>query len=209
MSHLALLGDSIFDNAAYVADGPAVIDQVNRRIPEGWRASLLAVDGDTTLDVPQQLTAMPLDVTHMVLSVGGNDALGCMLRLEAKATSVKQGLVVLTQIKMEFEANYQRLISRLVALNRPLMVCTVYDQVPGLVAELQTALGMFNDVILREAVRWALPVLDLRMICTEPEDYSYISPIEPSAKGGEKLAEKLMAAMVEHDFSRPTCRVYR
>jgi len=209
MSHLALLGDSIFDNAAYVADGPAVIDQVNRRTPDGWRASLLAVDGDTTLDVPQQLTGMPLDVTHLVLSVGGNDALGCMLRLEAKATSVKQGLVVLTQIKMEFEANYQRLISSMVALNRPLMVCTVYDQVPGLVAELQTALGMFNDVILREAVRWALPVLDLRMICTEPEDYSYISPIEPSAKGGEKLVVKLMAAMVEHDFSRPTCRVYR
>jgi len=209
MSHLALLGDSIFDNAAYVADGPAVIDQVNRRTPDGWRASLLAVDGDTTLDVPQQLKGMPLDVTHLVLSVGGNDALGCMLRLEAKATSVKQGLVVLTQIKMEFEANYQRLISSMVALNRPLMVCTVYDQVPGLVAELQTALGMFNDVILREAVRWALPVLDLRMICTEPEDYSYISPIEPSAKGGEKLVVKLMAAMVEHDFSRPTCRVYR
>jgi len=208
MSHLALLGDSIFDNAAYVADGPAVIDQVNRRIPDGWRASLLAVDGDTTLDVPQQLTGMPLDVTHLVLSVGGNDALGCMPRLEAKATSVKQGLVVLTQIKMEFEANYQRLISRLVALNRPLMVCTVYDQVPGLVAELQTALGMFNDVILREAVRRGLPVLDLRMICTEPDDYSDISPVEPSAKGGEKLTSKLIAAVLKHDFSEGECRVY-
>jgi len=28
MTHLVLLGDSIFDNAAYVAGAPAVIDQV-------------------------------------------------------------------------------------------------------------------------------------------------------------------------------------
>ena len=94
-------------------------------------------------------------------------------------------------------------------LSKPLLVCTIYDQVPGLPAELGTALGLFNDVILREAVRRALPVLDLRRICTQADDYSEISPIEPSSKGGEKLASKLVAAVLEHDFSRPTCVIYR
>lgn len=36
MNHLALLGDSIFDNAAYVAGAPTVIDQVNAKLPPGW-----------------------------------------------------------------------------------------------------------------------------------------------------------------------------
>jgi hypothetical protein len=33
MKHLVLLGDSIFDNAAYDAGGPAVIDQVQAKLP--------------------------------------------------------------------------------------------------------------------------------------------------------------------------------
>ena len=40
MSHVVLLGDSIFDNAAYVPDRPPVIDQVRRRIAAG-------LEGDT------------------------------------------------------------------------------------------------------------------------------------------------------------------
>ena len=36
MPHLTLLGDSIFDNAAYVAGSPAVIDQVRMNLPAGW-----------------------------------------------------------------------------------------------------------------------------------------------------------------------------
>lgn len=76
MKHLALLGDSIFDNAAYVAGGPAVIDQVRGKLSAGWRASLLAVDGNVAGDVFAQIQRLPGDVTHMALSVGGNDALG-------------------------------------------------------------------------------------------------------------------------------------
>lgn len=209
MNHMALMGDSIFDNAAYVANGPAVVEQVKLKLPEGWKATLLAVDGDTSVDVPEQLKRLPPDVTHFVLSVGGNDALGCIPRLEAATSSVRQGLMVLTQIKAEFESNYQGLLSKLMSLNKPLMVCSIYDHVPGLPPELRTALGLFNDVILREAVQRTLAVLDLRMVCTEPDDYSAISPIEPSSKGGEKLASQLVAAMLAHDFLSPTCRVYR
>ena len=98
MPHLILLGDSIFDNAAYTAGGPAVIDQVRQNLPAGWQASLVAVDGDTTTDVPQQLRRLSSDATHLVLSVGGNDALNVLPQLEAPAISVKQGLVTLTRI---------------------------------------------------------------------------------------------------------------
>lgn len=61
---------------------------------------------------------------------------------------------------------------------------------------LHVALSIFNDVIIREAVRLGLLVIDLRLICSEAEDYSKVSPIEPSAKGGEKIA-KAIASLVE------------
>ena len=208
MKHLVLLGDSIFDNAAYVAGGPPVIDQFRQRIPSNWKASLLAVDGDTSAMVSQQVTRMPPDATHLVLSVGGNDALGCIASLETSASTVKQGLAFLGRMKADFEVSYRTLISTLLILNMPLMVCTVYDHVPGLPTELKAALSLFNDVILREAIQQGMPVLDLRMICTEPSDYSALSPIEPSSSGGAKVVDRMVTAMMQHDIAKRECRVY-
>ena len=45
---------------------------------------------------------------------------------------------------------------------------------------------MFNDVILRVAFEHHLPVIDLRLVCNEPADYA--NPIEPSGRGGRKIA---------------------
>src|SRR5947207_13405696 len=49
--HVVLLGDSIFDNKRYVDKGPAVIDQLREALPEGWKATLLAIDGSIAADV--------------------------------------------------------------------------------------------------------------------------------------------------------------
>ena len=75
VSHVTLLGDSIFDNSRYVPGGSPVVDQLHR-LPRGWRATLLAVDGAVAADVPSQLARLPADATHLVVSAGGNDALG-------------------------------------------------------------------------------------------------------------------------------------
>ncbi|RLM52801.1 SGNH/GDSL hydrolase family protein, partial [Halobellus sp. Atlit-31R] len=63
-----------------------------------------------------------------------------------------------------------------------------YDAVPGLAPGLRAALAPFNDVILREAVLRHLPVLDLRLVCAQASDFASVSPIEPSAQGGGKIA---------------------
>ncbi len=75
MGHVVLLGDSIFDNAAYVAGGLDVRTQLQERLLHEWRVTLLAVDGDRTQDVIAQLQRLPHDASHLVVSVGGNDAL--------------------------------------------------------------------------------------------------------------------------------------
>lgn len=99
-------------------------------------------------------------------------------------------------------------MSELLALNKPLMVCTIYDSVPGLVDQLKVALALFNDVIILNAVSNGVPILDLRMICTLPGDYSTKSPIEPSSHGGNKIATRMVSAMLSHDFSSPRCHIY-
>jgi hypothetical protein len=38
-----------------------------------------------------------------------------------------------------------------------------------------------------------LPVIDLRLVCTEPADYA--NPIEPSSRGGEKIARAIIGAL--------------
>jgi hypothetical protein len=208
MNHLVLLGDSIFDNRKYVEGDPAVIDQVNENLSASWMASLLAVDGDTASMAFDRLAKIPESATHMVISVGGNDALNCLPSLEGAATSLKQGLGWLCKIQTEFRASYKALIDALLSRGKALMVCTIYDNVPGMPKELATALGLFNDVILSEAIRNGLPVLDLRLICTEPGDYSVVSPIEPSSLGGAKIAQKMVRVIGHHDFSVRRCVVY-
>ena len=39
MPHVVLIGDSIFDNAAYTRGGPDVVSQVRGLLPRGWEAT--------------------------------------------------------------------------------------------------------------------------------------------------------------------------
>lgn len=189
--HIALLGDSIFDNRAYVKDGFSVIEHLWRSSSQADQATLLARDGDVTENVAEQLSRLPNDVTHLALSVGGNDALGAIPLMSMPAQSVMHALSQLTTVQRAFHQNYRNLARQLQALGKPLAICTVYESVPGLTEELRTALSLFNDVITREALAAGATVIDLRRICIDATDYSSVSPIEPSERGGKKIADAL------------------
>ena len=204
MSHVVLLGDSIFDNAAYVPGGPPVIDQVRAALPADWMASLLAVDGDTTEMVAVRLQDLPTDATHLVVSVGGNDA----LRHSSLLDEPRNILPDIAEARAAFAGRYRKMLDAVLKHNRPTAVCTVYDSVPGLTPAAKAALATFNDIIFREAVRAGLPVLDLRLLCNDPTDYSDVSPIEPSVRGGEKIADLIAGVVTGHDFARRWCVVY-
>jgi hypothetical protein len=208
MSHVVLLGDSIFDNKRYVPDRPAVIEQLRGSLPPSWRASLLAVDGHMVGDVAGQLAGLPGDATHLVVSVGGNDALGVAGFLRETAHSVADVFARYHEIQAGFRADYRRMLGAVLGIGRPTAVCTIYDAVPGLDRGEVTALAAFNDMILREAFQAGLPVIDLRLICTRAGDYSHVSPIEPSAVGGARIARVIAEVVTTHDFSRGRTVVY-
>ena len=190
--HVVLLGDSIFDNAAYVAGGPDVVTQVGQELP-AWRCSLLALDGDTIAGVHRQLRGLPGDATHLVVSAGGNDALGYAPLLEEKAASVAGALAMLARAQERFATEYGAMFNELAATGLPCAACTIYDT-PRSGPDhpvIKAALCLFNDPITRVTFSRRATLIDLRLICTEDGDYA--NPIEPSSQGGLKIAKAIAA----------------
>lgn len=195
--HVALLGDSIFDNASYTAGGPAVVDHLKSRLAGEWEVTLAAVDGATVENIPGQIERrLPADATHLVVSIGGNDALSSAGFVRyGQAESVAEALTALERIRSTFRRAYREMVQRLLTLEKPVIVCTIYDAIPGLEPAESAGLCLFNDVILREAFQARLDVIDFRLVCTQPGDYSAVSPIEPSVQGGGKIAEAIVRAL--------------
>ncbi len=194
-THVALLGDSIFDNASYVGGEPDVAEHLRRLLPE-WRVTLCAVDGSTTGDVGVQFDRVPRKATHLVMSLGGNDALLNADLLNYRVRSTAQALDLFSERLSAFEVAYGYAVDGALMLERTLTVCTIYNgNLPGREGpRAATALMMFNDVIVRTARSRGVPVIELRDVCTEPRDYA--NPIEPSGPGGEKIASAIAAALV-------------
>jgi lysophospholipase L1-like esterase len=209
MTHVALLGDSIFDNAAYVRGGADVITHLRRLAPEGWGATLLAVDGSVIEGVHHQLARAPADATHLVVSVGGNDALRHANMLGGRADSFAGVLGHLADVAGEFESGYRRMLEAVRAKGRPTAVCTVYyPRLPDPLAQrlAVAALTVFNDAIIRAAFASGVPLIDLRLVCDEDDDYA--NPIEPSEAGGAKIARAVVRLVSEHDFARGRTEVF-
>jgi lysophospholipase L1-like esterase len=193
MNHIVLLGDSIFDNAAYVAGGPDVVRQLREILPSGWRATLNALDGAVIADVSRQLQKLPRDATHLVLSIGGNDALGDAGLLERKVASMAEALELITQVRERFRSAYARMLDQALQSKLPLAVCTIYEArfpEPPIRRAAATALTALNDAITREAFARGVDCIDLRIICDEDSDFA--NPIEPSVQGGAKIAGAIL-----------------
>ena len=203
MPHILLLGDSIFDNAAYVAGGPDVVHQLRDILPSGWRATLNARDGAVIADLPQQLKSLPTDATHLVVDVGGNDALGESALLDRKVSSMAEALELITAVRERFRYSYARMLDQILQRKLPVAVCTIYEarfpshSIRGLAA---TALTALNDAITREAFARNIDCIDLRILCDDDRDFA--NSIEPSVRGGAKIAKAIL------DFASPAAAPY-
>ncbi|HEX8913452.1 MAG TPA: SGNH/GDSL hydrolase family protein [Humisphaera sp.] len=209
MPHVVLLGDSVFDNASYVRGGPDVVAQLRAHLPPGWSATNCAVDGATASGVSGQLRRVPADSTHLALSVGGNDALRLSPLLHQLHRPFGAAAHDLVAARKRFWSDYRAALDALATRGLPTIVCTVYDAVPGLTEVGAALLSTFNDVITREAAARGLPVIDLRLLCADEADYSDVSPIEPSIRGGDKIAAAIARLVTGgHDFGGGRCVVY-
>jgi len=178
------------------------VNHLQPRLPKGWRATLYAIDGSTAGDLEAQLARIHEDVTHLVISIGGNDALRSFDLLSMTGTSSLQVMNAIADRVDVFECRYRAAIIAAVQRRPQTTVCTIYNG--ALEAELARAarvgLTLFNDVIVRTAVDLNLGVLDLRTICIDAADY--VNVIEPSGRGGQKIAiaiaDVLSASSIPH-----------
>lgn len=212
--HVAILGDSVFDNGAYTDGGPDVITQLRGLVPAGWKASLLAVDGSGIADLDSQLRRLTPEVTHLVISIGGNDVLANLDVMDLRVKSSSEALIKLGQRVTVFEREYQHAVKAALSLGRETILCTIYngnlDAAQGAAKAplpdpdaARVGLMAFNDVILRVAIEHKLRVIDLRLVCNESADYA--NPIEPSSRGGEKIARAIIRAL--ESIEAEHCRV--
>ena len=209
MFHVVLLGDSIFDNAAYVSGGPDVVTQLAGMLPRGWTATLCAVDGARVADVERQLVRIPPGATHLVVSAGGNDALAHVDLLSRPARSSAEVLGLLADAAGAFEQRYRSMLAAVLRRRLAVTVCTIYNgNLPDALTQrlASTALTVFNDAILRAAVEAATPVIELRLVADEPADYA--NPIEPSVRGGAKIARAVARAVTERSPSSRQTEVF-
>jgi hypothetical protein len=193
MTHIVLLGDSVFDNAAYVA-GPDVARQLRGLLPTGWRATLGAVGGAVIADVARQLHNLPADATHIVISAGGNDALGQTHLLEQRVSSMAEALELLSGVRERFRAAYAAMLEDVEAPYGDSRLHAIYEPrfpEPARRRLAATALAVLNDAITREAFARGVACIDLRVLCRDDRDFA--NPIEPSVHGGEKIARATLA----------------
>ena len=115
-------------------------------------------------------------------------------------SSIGQALLRLDDAVGQFRKDYSLMLDSLVASNIQSYVCTIYrpNFPDGDLQRMTTAaLGLFNDVIIEEASLRRLSILDIRAIFTDSGDYA--NPIEPSVRGGQKLANAIVELVKSTD----------
>ena len=203
---ITLIGDSIFDNAPYTDGGPAVIDHLRKFVPIDWHCDLKAIDGSTTRDLQAQLATVLPGTTNLCLSIGGNDLIEQFDLLDTPVQSSAEALLLISEASLEFRKSYRRCLQDCMTMGLPLVVCTIYNCNFPTVAQQRTvevALSVFNSEIITAALDYGLGVIELRRVCTEPEDYA--NPIEPSVAGGRKIAQAIARSVLN---TKPVAKTY-
>jgi lysophospholipase L1-like esterase len=192
--HIVLLGDSIFDNAAYTGRQPDVVTHLRAVLGDHHAATLCAIDGATIAGLAAQLRAVPRDATHIVVSIGGNDVLRQIDLLDLRVSSSRDALDAFGTRLDAFERAYRDALQLVIAAGRRVVLCTIYNGrlERDIARAAAIGLALFNDVILRIAFEHGLDVIELRLVCNAPDDYA--NPIEPSGPGGLKIAQAIARA---------------
>ena len=208
--HLVLLGDSVLDNRDYVQDNePDVCTHLASLLGDKHRATSCAVNGSMMTDTVDQLARIPKDATHLVVSMGGNNLIDQIAYADAPASTTVETLIILSALSEQFRKLYHESLQAVLKLGLPTMVCTIYNprfDDDTILTVTVTALQMFNDCIYQEVAQAGLPLIELRSICDDDDDFA--NSVELSAVGGQKIAEAIKQVVDTYDFSIKRTQVY-
>ena len=188
---IVLLGDSILKNNSYVPDGKAVDNIIEERVlknDKNIELYSLAENNSKIVDVYSQINKIPLDInnksTNIFLSTGGNDILSFYIDQHGDTTDTGFLNTMLAAYKKLVKSIQTRMdLCQIVLLD-------VYYPTSNQFAQYKPILEEWNSLIATYARENSLGLLQISQIVTSNDDFTL--GIEPSEKGGEKIAQSIL-----------------
>ena len=184
-----LMGDSILNNEVYVANGKSV-NQLLKDSTDN-RTTCLAKNNATIAEVYNQVSKIPdklksdSENTTIFLSVGGNDILN--------QSADKEGGPIDSKVISTIFSAYKPLVKSIqnIMPKSQLILLDIYYPDNAKYRPLHDSIREWNNQLYNFGTENNLSVLRISDILTKPEDFAL--DIEPSAIGGKKLADAILA----------------
>ena len=204
--HVVLLGDALLDAYSSIDKSPGEFEDALLPGTRGqWKISVVSA---AEIERAGSALALPKDATHAIIFIEGNYAIEQSGLLHGQPAQV-QSLEQLSLAADEFERTLGRLIHVAQAARLVIMVCTMFQpnyKDPVRQRTACAALAVFNDRVTKRAAAARVSVIDLRLICNEPEDYD--KPTQLSKSGLQKAANVIRFAMFELDAGASRSQIY-
>jgi len=189
---VVLLGDSILNNSRYVPLGKSVGASLQDIYGTGLR--IYAQDGASIHNVYNQAEQYEAynkvsGDTHLIISVGGNNLLNAMNVHALNNETVNK-----------FASQYKRLINHFQKTfpEAHIYLLNVYHPAEERYDKISKYIDKWNESVaslVREDDSGRLLLVDVSNICKEEDDF--VSEIEPSSKGGKKIARAIVSKINE------------
>jgi hypothetical protein len=179
--NVVLIGDSMLNNSNYVYQGESVPDLLSKKLVGNATVYNFAKDGATIADCYSQLDKTFVDLnsakTTIFVSCGGNNILN----------SRQTEKIDVTNLFAEYSELIKSIKSRVP--NADLYVLNLYMPANGHYTSYKATIDQWNQLINDNASVLGYSVLKTDDLLVAEEDFVY--GVEPSLKGGTKLASKL------------------
>ena len=196
LRHVVLLGDVLVDAYSSIDKTPGEFE--NDLLPgtrDQWKISVIS---EAEVERAGPALAVPGDATHAIIFIEGNYAIEQSGLLRGRPDAYGKTLEQLSLAADEFERTLERLIYVAQAARLVIMVCTMFQpnyKDPVRQRAACSALAVFNDRVTKRAAQARVALIDLRLICSDPEDYD--KPTQLSKSGLQKAANVIHFAMFE------------
>lgn len=183
VTHIVLLGDSIFQNNNYVPKSKSVEYLLKEKL--SIPSLVLAHDNAIIYDIPKQYNSMPLNLnaktTNLYISIGGNDLLNLY---EHNNTNNSKLFNMVWEI-------YKKTILMLIDSTQCNIILTdIYFITDPNYSKYIPMIKKWNSNLYQFADQHKLNVFKISKILTQPKDFT--NSIEPSVIGGNKMVNSFI-----------------
>ena len=170
--HVVLLGDALLEAYSSIDKSPGRFEE--DLLPGSRNQWKISVVSAAEIERAGSSPVLPKDATHAIIFIEGNHAIEQSGLLLGPSDACGQTLEQLSLAADEFERTLALLIHAAKAAHMVIMVCTMFTpnhKDPLRQRTACAALAIFNDRVTKRAAQARVALIDLRLICNEPEDY--------------------------------------